>query len=217
MLRPHSVTRVAIAVSIHVVMWAVCAAHGMGLAPDVDVAGECIADGTCDADTAAEAAGACDADYMPSVRWHACNIDRFTGDNVLDVAHFRRVYKGRRPVVFSTAPRCATADHSSTSASASTVDSGCAPSPNAEFRRAVARRSLLEQRGHLPVVLSSSNSYSHDKRRSTLARYIRRHVSRKQTANALANETFYLVRVAEPNPPVACAQRERRWRTVDAA
>lgn len=55
---------------------------------------------------------------------------------------------------------------------------------------AVTRAALARSRAEMPVLLSSSNSYSHDKRTSTMGAYLAG--MRVQSVRDLANETFTL-------------------------
>lgn len=101
-------------------------------------------------------------------KWQACTIERVAN---LSVEHFRAHYKGKRPVVFSSA------------------------GDNDVLRSLTSREHLMASLGHVPVILSSSNSYSHDKLESTLGEYMRNHLH-PQSLSQLANETFYLVRTS---------------------
>lgn len=73
----------------------------------------------------------------------SCNIDKY-GVGELTVHAFRERYKGRAPVIFATA------------------------GANDALRTAMSAANLLAQHGDIPVVLSSANSFSHSKMRSTV-------------------------------------------------
>lgn len=76
-------------------------------------------------------------------------------DGVLSVEEFRRGYKRQRPVVFRTR-----------------TNSSAPGGVNAAFVEATSEESLKGTWGHLTAILSSANSYSHDKARTSLREYI---------------------------------------------
>jgi hypothetical protein len=104
-----------------------------------------------------------------------CTIAR---EPSLSVAAFRARFKGRAPVVFSTA----------------------ASPPLPQLRARLSRGALLATHGGAAVTLASSNSFSHAKRAATLREYVEEHVDAGVDAQRSAEETFYLFGDTERSP-----------------
>mmetsp|Transcript_9486 Transcript_9486/g.23735 ORF Transcript_9486/g.23735 Transcript_9486/m.23735 type:complete len:329 (-) Transcript_9486:42-1028(-) len=94
-----------------------------------------------------------------------CNIDRL-GCNYT-IAQFRSEYQDKWPVIL-----------------------GCVDDQSA-FLELSARDRLLEEFADSTVVLSTANSYSHEKRRLTFGRYVREIVDHPWTGDELADRSYY--------------------------
>ena len=107
------------------------------------------------------------ASFLPSLLplLSTCTIPRRP---LLSPRDFAAAFRGAAPVIF-TRPAAATA----------------------AARAAGARDALRAAYGHLPVLLASSNSYSHAKLPTTLATYLEEHTA-PVPPGARANDTFYL-------------------------
>lgn len=113
---------------------------------------------------ATAAAGAATLISGVDVDTASCSVPR---EPHLSVAGFVQRYRGVSPVVFSTG------------------------SNNAAFRAGVTHDALMRRYADVNVVLSSSNSYSHDRLHTTLGDYLTHHMA-PVTPDMLSNETFYL-------------------------
>lgn len=96
---------------------------------------------------------------------HACTIPR---EPQLSPLSFAAHFKGKAPVIFSRPPNA-----------------------TAAARLAGGKAALRAAFGREPVILASSNSFSHEKLPSTLAAYIDGHTAPLRRGR-LANDTFYL-------------------------
>ncbi|KAL6053868.1 jmjC domain-containing protein 8 [Balamuthia mandrillaris] len=92
-----------------------------------------------------------------------CTIERRHG---LSVGEFRRVYEEQKPVIV------------------------VGVSDNSLFKSLASVERLLADYGNYTVILSSSNTFSYEKKESTLAEYIKERM-KPQDLQTLANETFY--------------------------
>ncbi|KAL6075008.1 jmjC domain-containing protein 8 [Balamuthia mandrillaris] len=92
-----------------------------------------------------------------------CTIERRHG---LSVGEFRRVYEEQKPVIV------------------------VGVSDNSLFKSLASVERLLADYGNYTVILSSSNTFSYEKKESTLAEYIKERM-KPQDLKTLANETFY--------------------------
>jgi hypothetical protein len=94
-----------------------------------------------------------------------CTIPRFSE---LSLHHFHRDFKGRTPVIFAR------------------------PLATTEEFRASARKEVITERlGDEPVILASSNSFSHGKKESTLKAYLNEHLD-PVTLDQPATEVWYM-------------------------
>lgn len=95
----------------------------------------------------------------------ACTLPRRHADTLLQ-AEFDELYRDTQPVVLTLSYA------------------------NDALRAACSREALLTQYGDMEVVLSTANTYSYDKRRLPLRRYVEEHVVRQQDERS-GRETLY--------------------------
>ena len=95
-----------------------------------------------------------------------CNIERL---HLVSRRHFLMKIAGKRPVIFRD-PEI--------------------KRRNSRFTQLVSRDSLLSQMRDMPMKLSSSNSYSHARKKSTVGEYLDKHILTHEKATR-SNETWY--------------------------